>query len=240
MPKFREAMTLTRELVATTQREVEDVPVPGRVLMSDLDYDLAVRGFLTHAHRPIWVFAYGSLLWKPAWDAPESYRAMVHGWHRTFCFRSPRFRGTIDRPGLMMALDRGGRCQGMIFKVDDPEEQNLGKLFRREMIAKPTVNLPRWLKAETNRGPVRAIGFVVNRKHDLYTGKLTLDEVADVLSKAAGHWGSCAEYLYETVTHLEGLGIHDQYLWRVQQLVAERILNNQTGRRDNNNGGEPA
>jgi cation transport regulator ChaC len=75
----------------------------------------------------------------------------------------------------------------------------------------------------TSQGVVRAIGFTANRQDQRYAGKLPLDKVADVLATAAGHWGSCAEYLYETVAHLEQLGIHDRNLWRLQRLVAERI-----------------
>jgi cation transport protein ChaC len=64
---------------------------------------------------------------------------------------------------------------------------------------------------------------VVDRRSKFYSGKLAPDEVADVVSKAAGHWGSCAEYLRNTVSHLEELGIHDRNLWRLQRLVAEKI-----------------
>jgi cation transport protein ChaC len=225
-PRAEEQMALTRELVATTLRQIEDSgPIPGWVPMSDGDYDSAIRDVLAEAPPgPMWLFAYGSLLWKPVWDVIESYPAVVRGWHRAFCFHVPRFRGTPQRPGLMMALDRGGQCQGMIFQIAAPVENTLAKLFRREMTVKPMVNVPRWLTAQTSRGPVRALGFVVNRQDGRYAGKLSLDEVAEVLSKAAGHWGSCAEYLYETVAHLEKLGIHDRNLWRLQRLVAERIL----------------
>jgi cation transport protein ChaC len=127
MPRMKEQMTLTRELVASTIRQIEDSgPIPGWVLMSDEDYDSAVRDLLSQAPAsPIWYFAYGSLLWKPAIEVGESCRAVVRGWHRAFCFRVPRFRGTPDHPGLMMALDRGGQCQGMIFQISDPVEHNL-------------------------------------------------------------------------------------------------------------------
>jgi cation transport protein ChaC len=76
---------------------------------------------------------------------------------------------------------------------------------------------------ETDRGPVRAIAFVANRSGAAYAGRLTPEETADTLSKACGHWGTCAEYLYNTVFHLEQRRIHDRYLWRLQYLVAEKI-----------------
>jgi glutathione-specific gamma-glutamylcyclotransferase len=148
----------------------------------------------------------------------------VRGWHRSFCFRVARFRGTRERPGLMMALDRGGQCHGMILRLPaDQVQASLRMLLRREMMVKPAVNVPRWLTAGTSDGPVRAIGFVVNRESPYYTGRLDPAEAAAIMSTAAGHWGSCAEYLRETVAHLEELGIRDRNLWQLQALVAERI-----------------
>jgi cation transport protein ChaC len=72
--------------------------------------------------------------------------------------------------------------------------------------------------------PLHALGFVIDRRSPFYAGKLALEDVADVLAYAAGHWGSCAEYLQNTVAHLEELGIRDRNLWRLQVLVAERIM----------------
>ena len=88
---------------------------------------------------------------------------------------------------------------------------------------KPPGTPPRWLTAQNDGGPIRAIGFVVDRQSRFYSGGLTPEDIADVVSRAAGHWGSCAEYLHNTVSHLEALGIHDRNLWRLQALVAERI-----------------
>jgi cation transport protein ChaC len=192
--------------------------------MTNADYDAVLKDLLENASiGPLCLFAYGSLLWKPACEVAEGGRALVRGWHRAFCFRTPRFRGTPEHPGLMMALDRGGQCQGMIFKIVDPVRESLDRLIRREMTVKPSVNVPRWLTAQTSEGPVRVIGFVVNRQVERYVGRLPLEDVADVLSTAVGSWGSCAEYLYETVVQLEKLGIHDSNLWHLQRLVAERI-----------------
>ena len=124
----------------------------------------------------------------------------------------------------MMALDRGGQCRGMVFRIPaDQAEAALHALFRRELVVKPPGTPPRWLVAITQDGPVRALGFVVDRRSPFYSGKLPPEEVARVLSTAAGHWGTCAEYLHITVSRLEDLGIHDRNLWRLQTLVAEMI-----------------
>ncbi len=90
-------------------------------------------------------------------------------------------------------------------------------------MTKPWINLPRWLPTRTPEGPIKALGFVVNRKESRYAGRLELDHIADILSVAVGHRGSGAEYLRNTVSHLEQIGIQDRNLWCLQNLVAERI-----------------
>ncbi|WP_108522704.1 gamma-glutamylcyclotransferase [Bradyrhizobium algeriense] len=226
MPTTLREMALTLDLVARTTRVVEDAgPSPGAVYMTDEDYDAAIGNVLAHAPpSDVWLFGYGSLLWKPVCEFSESRIATVRGWHRAFCYRVARFRGTRDKPGLMLALDRGGSCKGMIFKLPpDQVSASLNALFRREMMVKPAANVPRWMTAETDEGPIRALSIVVNRESPHYSGTLALEEAANILASAAGHWGSCAEYLRETVFRLEELGIHDESLWRLQALVAERL-----------------
>jgi hypothetical protein len=99
----------------------------------------------------------------------------------------------------------------------------LERLVRREMTVKPPSNLPRWITAETDHGPLRALAFVINRQSRFYTVRLPPEENADVLARACGHWDSCAEDLHSTVAQLEEQGIRDRNLWHLQALVAERI-----------------
>jgi cation transport protein ChaC len=219
-------MALTADLIARIARVVEDAgPSPGAVYLTDEEYEITVRDILAQAPPgDVWLFGYGSLLWKPAFEFVESRMATVRGWHRSFCIRVARFRGTRDLPGLMMALDRGGQCRGMVFRIRaDRAEATLHALFRRELVVNPPGTPPRWLTARTEGGPIRALGFVVDRRSPFYSGGLALEDVATVVSRAAGHWGSCAEYLHNTVSHLEALSIHDRNLWRLQALVAEKI-----------------
>ena len=221
------SMSLTSEHVLRAHRVVEDTgPEANVTLHSDADYETIVRDII--ASRPknqeIWLFAYGSLIWKPEVDHSASQVGVARGWHRSFCFKAPRFRGTPEQPGLMMALDRGGQCRGVLYKLNptDPEAM-LAKLFRREFTVKPINSMPRWITVDGERGRLRALTFVINRRSPAYVGKLSPDEVADVLASACGHWGSGAEYLYNTVFHLREKGIYDSNLWRLQQLVAERL-----------------
>jgi glutathione-specific gamma-glutamylcyclotransferase len=226
LPAPMRRMALTADLVSRAARVVEDAgPSPGAVYLTDEDYAEIVRDVLAGG-RPgdLWVFGYGSLLWKPAFEFVESRPAAVQGWHRSFCIRVARFRGTRDFPGLMMALDRGGQCRGMAFRVPaEHSETVLHGLFRRELVVRPPGTPPRWLAAQTGEGPLRVLGFVVDRRSAFYSGRLAPEQAADILARAAGHWGSCAEYLHNTVSHLEALSIHDRNLWRLQGLVAAKL-----------------
>lgn len=220
-------MALTRDHVARVHRILEDPgPEPDLIYHSEDDYDAAVQRILAShpSEQDAWLFAYGSLIWKPEVEHVEARRGTAHGWHRSFCFRITRFRATKDQPSLMMALDRGGQCQGILYRLPGLSLQaQMGKLFRREFTAKPANSMPRWIKVTTDEGPVTAITFVMNRKSPAYVGRLPPEDVADVLARACGHWGSGAEYLHNTVMHLEEHGIHDSNLWRLQRLVAANI-----------------
>jgi glutathione-specific gamma-glutamylcyclotransferase len=203
---------------------------PQRLTEHELAASLEATLAIWDRRSPVWLFAYGSLIWKPEVEHVEERIGTARGWHRSFCLGIVRWRGTADEPGLMMALDRGGQCKGVLYRLPgETLEAQLGKLFRREMSVKPPNNMPRWIAVDTPVKPgedqerVRALAFVMNRNSRFYAGRLPFEEVADRLARACGHWGSCAEYLHNTVSHLEERGIHDRNLWRLQALVAERI-----------------
>jgi cation transport protein ChaC len=168
----------------------------------------------------LWVFAIGSLIWKPRFPVVERRPALVRGWHRAFCIGPDnRYRGNPAAPGLMLSLDRGGQCHGIAMRMDpaDPAA-SLEALLRLE----PPLP-PRWVRAVTSEGAVPAIAFASERRHFSYAGRLSEAEVADRLALAVGHVGSMPDYLLNTITHLQEAGIHDRALWRMQALVAERL-----------------
>jgi glutathione-specific gamma-glutamylcyclotransferase len=231
MPTARRQMALTPNMVARVHRAVADADLdPDFIRNTAEDHAAAVRKML--ASHPegddVWVFAYGSLLWKPEVEHVEERIGTARGWHRSFRLRLRSWRGTREVPGLMMGLDRGGQCKGVAYRLaGHTVEVQLGKLFRREMpvrpLDRPPTNVPRWITVETDQGRIRAIAFVINRSGHAYAGGLTPEQTADILATACGHGGSCAEYLYNTVSHLEERGICDRNLWRLQALVADRI-----------------
>jgi cation transport protein ChaC len=220
-------MSLTPELVALCFRKEEERGFGEQwtpLTETDLE-DMATDLIGQCGQDPLWVFAYGSLIWKPTFDPIETRRATAVGWHRSFCMELTAWRGTPEQPGLMMALDRGGRCNGVVFRLsDDVRKDEIKKMLRREIVFREEVDMVRFIKVQAEQGELRAIVFWAGPKDgDGIALKLPLERVAWVLARACGYGGSCAEYLYNTVSHLEALGIRDRNLWRLQKLVAQEI-----------------
>lgn len=219
-------MALTAELVARVERMERDPgPEPGFTRLLDDDYDPIVEVLLKqYSPDPLWLFAYGSLIWKPEFTALEHRRGVAYGWHRSFCLELKSWRGTPEVPGLMLALDRGGCCEGVLYRLPDNDHHDqLRRLVRRELAYREDVPTTRWINVRTDTGIVRALVFYAGPTGNGYAGRLPPDEVARILARAAGHMGSCAMYLYQTVTKLEEHGIHDRHLWHLQGLVAAEI-----------------
>ena len=171
--------------------------------------------------RDFWVFGYGSLMWHPGFPHVEVRVARLSGYHRRFCVYSHRYRGTRDRPGLVLGLDRGGSCRGLVYRVPAAEgEAAMAYLYEREMVT--GVYMPTWLTVATDAGTLSAAGFVVDRAHGQYTGRLSLAETAALIVQGEGERGTCGEYLAKTVGHLEGLGLGAGSLKRLLRLVDER------------------
>ncbi|WP_291391017.1 gamma-glutamylcyclotransferase [Devosia sp.] len=168
----------------------------------------------------MWLFAFGSLLWNKRFTSDDERPGMVRGWHRDFCLGpDTRFRGNPEAPGYTLSLDRGGQCKGMVYRL--PREglaANIEGLLRKE----PPFP-PRWLTVATPAGVVRAFAFTHPGKGSAYAGHLADEVVADALSRAVGRIGTMAEYVYLTVLHLERLGLCDDRMWRMQEMIADRI-----------------
>lgn len=228
-PKTPRTLRISEKHVAAVTRDIPDPGFqvfPGLRPATNEDYDAVVKSLIDGAPPDdFWVFAYGSLIWNPAFDYVEQRLAEARGWRRNFCLGwDYRFRGNSEQPGLMLALDRGGSCKGVVYRLaSDVLKSNLDKLIRREMSMVPSAFPPRWIKVTTATGSLTALTFAMNRSSGRYVNGLSDEALADVLATACGFRGSMAEYLFATVKHLEELGIHDRHLWRIQELVAERI-----------------
>lgn len=162
-----------------------------------------------------WVFGYGSLMWRPDFPHRKVEAALLRGWHRAFCIWSYHYRGTKERPGLVLGLDRGGACRGRAFLVARKDADEVARyLHGREMIT--GVYEPRYLTVELADGRrVRAATYLADRHHPQYAGKLAPARLLRIIRAARGGAGSNLDYLRHTVAHLDELGIADGPLHRL-------------------------
>jgi len=168
----------------------------------------------------LWVFGYGSLMWNPEFPYVERRQALLRGYHRRFCVYSHRYRGTPDRPGLVLGLDRGGSCRGIAFRVESPHvEATIDLLWDREMVS--GVYAPKIIKVATDDGRIPACTFVADRAHRQYCGELRSADVVRFIRQGVGERGPNLDYLANTVDHLRELGIVDQGLERLLVEVAK-------------------
>lgn len=179
---------------------------------------------------PLWVFGYGSLMWRPGFAHEAAEPALLHGYHRAFCVYSVHYRGTPTRPGLVFGLDRGGSCRGLAYRVAAPgAEDVIAYLDAREQVT--AVYLRRRVTIEIEGGErVSAITYVADRNHGQYAGKLSPMRAAEIILAGHGVAGPNPDYLENTVAHLDELGIKDGPLHELLGLVrAGGLSANPTG-----------
>lgn len=167
-----------------------------------------------------WVFGYGSLIWSPEFDHEQAQLARLHGFHRSFCVRSTRYRGTPERPGVVLGLDRGGSCTGVAYRLRASTRQRaLEQLYEREMLNR--VYNPSLVSVLLGNGErVDALTFVANRESDAYQ-RLNEDELVQRLTDCCGQRGANRDYLINTQRSLADRGVHDAMLTRlVERLTA--------------------
>ncbi|TIL29554.1 gamma-glutamylcyclotransferase [Mesorhizobium sp.] len=186
-----------------------------------------------------WVFGYGSLIWRPGFAHVETRRARLHGYRRSLCVYSFVHRGTRERPGLVLGLDRGGSCIGLAFRVPgDLRNEVITYLRERELVT--NVYLERMLGIRLHKGDTRgadkgggenggetgggetveAVAYVVDRTHEQYAGALDAADAASVVRGAVGQSGKNEDYVSSTLEHLEALGIRDHWLEEVARRLA--------------------
>jgi len=164
--------------------------------------------------QEFWVFGYGSLMWRPGFAFAEQRRARLRGLHRRLCVYSHVHRGTPDRPGLVMGLDRGGACRGIAFRVEPAAwADTLAYLRSREQVTNVylEVSRPIQLLGDGAR-EVTAVAYAVDRRHPQYAGKLGIEAQLALIGQGHGISGACAEYVLSTAQHLRELGVTDPLL----------------------------
>jgi glutathione-specific gamma-glutamylcyclotransferase len=174
-------------------------------------------------HGDIWIFGYGSLMWDPGFHHAEAHPGLLYGYHRRFCVYSYTYRGTRAQPGLVLGLDRGGACKGIVYRVARRHAQaTLAYLWKREL--DDGVYRMRKLRVRLARRSVEAYSFVVDRAHPGYAAELSVKETARLILQGVGKRGLCVHYLENTVRHIEALGLTDGALHRLAEVVQRRAV----------------
>ncbi|MBV6623688.1 MAG: gamma-glutamylcyclotransferase [Rivularia sp. (in: Bacteria)] len=199
----------------------------GMQLLSESQLQESIRLTL-NSHKSssdVWLFAYGSLIWNPIFKYTERRVGTIYGWHRRFCLRAPVGRGTPENPGLVLGLDCGGSCRGVVYRIAEKDVRSeLSLLWRREMVIGSYI--PKWVKVVDGTDEVMAIAFIINRHHPDYAGKITFEKTVNIIATAAGELGSSAEYLIQTVEGLKTVGIEDKQLLQLRSSVLEQQQSN--------------
>jgi cation transport protein ChaC len=170
----------------------------------------------------LWVFGYGSLMWRPGFTFEESHSARLHGYHRALCVWSWVHRGVKARPGLVMGLDRGGACIGRAYRVAAPRRDAVVAYLDARERATP-VYVHRWrpVTLPDGRRP-NALFYGVDRRHPQFAGDLPDEVAVETVLNGVGISGANPDYLENMVEHLEEAGVRDPHLIRLRALVRAR------------------
>jgi glutathione-specific gamma-glutamylcyclotransferase len=170
----------------------------------------------------LWVFGYGSLMWRPGFEFSDRAPAALIGAHRSLCIYSFHHRGSPESPGLVLGLDEGGACRGVAFRVaPERRDATLAYLREREQVTDVYVEAIRPVSLLDGSGrELEALCYIVDRGHPQYAGRLSTENQAHLVRSAAGLSGTNIDYVLNTVRHLEEAGIHDVEL----MALAERLV----------------
>jgi cation transport protein ChaC len=161
-----------------------------------------------------WVFGYGSLMWRPGFEFEEQAPAALIGAHRSLCIYSFHHRGTLESPGLVLGLDEGGACRGVVFRVPaEKTDLTIAYLREREQVTEVYVEAMRPVSLLDGSGrELEALCYIVDRRHPQYAGRLSIEAQERLVRAAVGRSGANIEYVLNTVRHLEEVGIEDAEL----------------------------
>ena len=199
-------------------------PASAAQALTEAELDASLRAALApwKPGDPFWIFGYGSLMWNPSFTWDVRHVALVRGYHRSFRLWSRLNRGTPENPGLVLTLDRGGSCRGLLYRVP-PErvEPEMRGIWKREMTYGSYC--PKWLNCLVGDEPIRALCFTVNRRCSGYAGDIPLDVMVECLANARGCYGPAHDYLFKTTETLHEHGIRDERVEHLARLVRSRI-----------------
>jgi glutathione-specific gamma-glutamylcyclotransferase len=170
----------------------------------------SVLTFNSHAEQCRWIFAYGSLMWRPGFEYVSVAPARLSGFHRRLSVYSYHYRGTPENPGLVLGLDRGGSCAGLAYEISDEKwHDTLAYVREREMITGVYREIIKQVYGREMETPVQAVTYAVNRSHAQCAPPMSVAKTMIYIERGHGLSGSCADYVANTINHLRSMGIHD-------------------------------
>ncbi|UFN47331.1 gamma-glutamylcyclotransferase [Roseomonas sp. OT10] len=168
----------------------------------------------------LYVFAYGSLIWRPGFIPDAVHPALLRGYHRSFCIRSTHYRGTPETPGLVLGLDRGGACRGAVLRVGGPRAAEvLAYLHEREMLGGVYHETRLRVRLLDDGREVQALAYVANRRAADYCGRADPAQTAATIARGQGAMGANRDYLLQTVARLRAMGVRDGRLEQLASLL---------------------
>ena len=171
-----------------------------------------------------WVFGYGSLIWNPGFAHVSAQQGLLKGAHRSLSIVSHHHRGTVEQPGLVFGLTRGGSCRGMVFEVADADwPQVYAYLQEREQVTSVYRDVMRPVHLADGR-TIGALAFLVDETHPQYAGRLSTEDQVRLVRQGVGESGRNLEYVLETASHLRELGIRDRQLMALADLLAREEI----------------
>lgn len=187
----------------------------------ELDDSLVSSGQGLSSNQGLWVFGYGSLMWRPEFSYQHKVKGRCAGLQRSFCVRSVHHRGSYAQPGLVLGLDRGGACDGVLFYVPPRQAlQTLTYLRKREQVTRVYKELYMPVELLDGSGRVcRALCYVADRGHKQYIGSLSVQRKADIIKRCVGRSGKNIDYFLSTLRHMDELGFYDAELKRILALT---------------------
>lgn len=207
-----------------TKLEAYAPPASAAKALSPTELLASLREALAPWQRgtPFYIFAYGSLMWNPSFTFDARHVATIRGYHRSFRVWSRINRGTPERPGLVLTLECGGSCRGLVYRIPaDLVQEQMNLIWKREMNFGSYI--PKWLNCSVGDECFRALAFTVNRQCSGYTGQIPLEAVVEAISSAAGRYGPAYEYLFKTIDSLREHGIRDSRVEQLASLVRARM-----------------
>jgi cation transport protein ChaC len=173
--------------------------------------------------RPCWVFGYGSLMWNPGFATPETVEARLQGWHRAFCIYSEHYRGTPQKPGLILGLLPGGSCRGLAHRLPARQYDAVRRYLKVREIDNDGVYEEEIRPIHLADGrTVDALVYLADRKHRQFAGKLAPTKALRLIRQGNGATGSSLDYMRQTLTHLAALGLRDHALEDLARRAAEQ------------------